>query len=66
MPPPSPLPPFPHTPAGSGKTTTLEGSRGIDTRGGAEGNGLVHLACDTLFELLQAKAVAVGGWRGQA
>ncbi len=46
--------------AGSGKSSTLEGTRGIDTRGGAEGDGLVHLAIDALFELVRHKAVAVG------
>jgi hypothetical protein len=49
-------------PAGSGKTTTLEGARGKDMRGTAEGDGLVHAAVDTLFELIHAKAVSVGGW----
>lgn len=47
-------------PTGSGKTTTLEGSRGRDTRGTAEGDGLVHLVIDELFELMHGKAVQVG------
>ena len=46
--------------AGSGKTTTLEGGRGKDTRGSSEGDGLMHLAIDELFELLHGKAVTVG------
>ncbi|KAI8465646.1 MAG: P-loop containing nucleoside triphosphate hydrolase protein [Monoraphidium minutum] len=45
---------------GSGKTTALEGSRGRDARGGPEGDGLVHLAADELFELIHGKAVLVG------
>eukprot|EP00775_Hariotina_reticulata_P000828 gene828-1146_t len=45
---------------GSGKTTTLEGGRGKDTRGGADGDGLVHLAIDEIFELIHGKAVSVG------
>jgi hypothetical protein len=49
-------------PAGSGKTTTLEGARGKDMRGSAEGDGLVHAALDTLYELIHAKAVSVGRW----
>lgn len=45
---------------GSGKTTTLEGSRGRDTRGSPDGDGLVHLAIDELFQLVHGKAVTVG------
>ncbi len=45
---------------GSGKTTTLEGGRGKDTRGTSDGDGLVHLAIDELFELVHGKAVSVG------
>ncbi|WIA40562.1 hypothetical protein OEZ86_013904 [Tetradesmus obliquus] len=43
----------------SGKTTTLEGSRGRDTRGSPDGDGLVHLAIDELFQLVHGKAVTV-------
>lgn len=45
---------------GSGKTTTLEGGRGKDRRGSPDGDGLVHLAIDELFELVHGKAVTVG------
>eukprot|EP00878_Enallax_costatus_P035224 GHUV01039231.1.p1 GENE.GHUV01039231.1~~GHUV01039231.1.p1 ORF type:complete len:419 (+),score=96.69 GHUV01039231.1:574-1830(+) len=45
---------------GSGKTTTLEGGRGKDRRGSSDGDGLVHLAIDELFELVHGKAVTVG------
>jgi hypothetical protein len=46
--------------AGSGKTTTLEGSRARDTRGSPDGDGLVHLAIDELYQLVHGKAVTVG------
>lgn len=45
---------------GSGKTTLLEGGRGKDRRGSSDGDGLVHLAIDELFELVHGKAVTVG------
>eukprot|EP00198_Chlamydomonas_reinhardtii_P008600 XP_001697937.1 predicted protein [Chlamydomonas reinhardtii] len=44
---------------GTGKTLLLEGSRGKE-RHSSEGNGLVHIAIDELFKLLNEKAVAVG------
>lgn len=49
------------SPPGAGKTTTLEGGRARDAgRVTPEGDGLVHLAADELFKLLNQKAVAVG------
>lgn len=49
--------------AGAGKTTTLEGSRPKDgTKQGPQGDGLVHLAVDELFKMLNQKAAAVGAW----
>lgn len=45
---------------GSGKTHTLEGLKTRDLRGSSAGDGIVHYALDELFELLHAKAVAVG------
>jgi hypothetical protein len=46
--------------SGSGKTLTLEGGSGQDSRGGSDGDGLVHLCADELFSLLHTKANAVG------
>jgi hypothetical protein len=45
---------------GSGKTTTLEGRKGRETWGTADGDGLVHLAIDELFGLVHGKAITVG------
>ena len=46
---------------GSGKTTTLEGSRGKESLPSTvKGDGIVHLAIDELFQHLHWKAAAVG------
>jgi hypothetical protein len=45
---------------GSGKTRTLEGSRGRETWGTTDGDGLVHLAIDELFGLVHGKAITIG------
>eukprot|EP00877_Chromochloris_zofingiensis_P013932 jgi/Chrzof1/8793/Cz03g24220.t1 len=47
---------------GSGKTTSLEGGRGKDAKGSSEGDGLVHLAIDELYDLIHGKAVTIGGF----
>lgn len=47
-------------PAGSGKTSTLEGVSVQNKPGSSEGEGLMHLAIDELFALMHGKAVAVG------
>lgn len=46
--------------AGAGKSSTLEGTRGRETWGTTDGDGLVHLAIDELFGLVHGKAVTVG------
>jgi hypothetical protein len=48
--------------AGAGKSSTLEGTRGRETWGTTDGDGLVHLAVDELFGLVHGKAVTVGEW----
>jgi len=45
---------------GSGKTSTLDGSKGRETWSTADGDGLVHLAIDELFTLVHGKAVTIG------
>ena len=45
---------------GAGKTMTIEGSRARDTKSGSDGDGLAHQAIDTLFKMLNDKAVSVG------
>ena len=39
---------------------TIEGSRARDSKSSSEGDGLAHLAVDTLFKMLNDKAVSVG------
>ena len=39
---------------------TIEGSRARDSKSSSEGDGLAHLAIDTLFKMLNDKAVSVG------
>ncbi|MEW5312194.1 MAG: hypothetical protein WDW38_003841 [Sanguina aurantia] len=60
---------------GTGKTSTLEGRRGLESTnggggggggGGGEGDGLVHLAIDELFRQLGDKAVGVGVYEDEA
>jgi hypothetical protein len=46
--------------AGAGKSSMLEGTRGRETWGTTDGDGLVHLAVDELFGLVHGKAVTVG------
>ena len=47
--------------SGAGKTLTIEGSRARDSKSSSEGDGIVHLAVDALYKLLNDKAVSVGG-----
>lgn len=53
-------PAVPAADAGSGKTSTLEGSKGRETWGTTDGDGLVHLAIDELFGLVHGKAITIG------
>ena len=39
---------------------TIEGARARDSKTSPEGDGLVHLAIDVLYKLLNDKAVSVG------
>lgn len=51
---------LPCSAAGAGKTATLEGSKGRETWGTADGDGLVHLAIDEIFGLVHGKAITIG------
>ena len=47
--------------AGAGKTASLEGGKAKDSiKNSDQGDGLVHLAIDELFRLINQKAAAVG------
>lgn len=45
---------------GSGKTNTIEGTRARDSKSSFEGDGLVHYAIDSIFRLVNEKAIATG------
>lgn len=45
---------------GSGKTNAIEGSRAKDSKGSAEGDGLVHYGIASLYQMVKDKAVTSG------